>query len=86
MIGLGTQSRWLLATVWLAAGCAGLFRSEAPFPAYSPTLPHYSLALTLGPRMEWAFKPLLVDLNGDGPSRSRRDGPARKELAPHLAG
>jgi len=66
MIGPGTQSRWLLATVWLAAGCAGLFRSEAPLPGYSPTLPRYSLALTLGPRMEWRFQPLLVDLNGDG--------------------
>jgi len=41
------------------AGCASISRS-------APTLPTYSLALTLGDGKEWRFQPLLVDLNGDG--------------------
>jgi len=41
------------------AGCATVPRS-------TPTLPSYSLALTLGAGKEWRFHPLLVDLNGDG--------------------
>ncbi len=59
MFGLGRGSRRVLTTVWLVAGCAGLFRS-------APRLRGYSLALTLGPGREWRFRPLLVDLNGDG--------------------
>ena len=40
-------------------GCARAFRTTAP-------LPRYVQALTLGPGMEWRFRPLVVDLNGDG--------------------
>src|SRR2546426_8640052 len=59
MLGFGRRSRWLPATLWVVAGCATVPRS-------APTLPSYSLALTLGPGKEWRFEPLLVDLNGDG--------------------
>src|SRR2546428_1108833 len=59
MLGLGRRSRWYLTTGWVVAGCATVPRS-------APTLPSYSLALTLGLGKEWRFEPLLVDLNGDG--------------------
>src|SRR5437879_2974094 len=59
MLGLGRRSRWYLTTGWVVAGCATVPRS-------APTLPSYSLALTLGPGKEWRFQPLLVDPNGDG--------------------
>jgi len=59
MLGLGRRSCWFPAIVWVVAGCATVPRS-------APTLPSYSLALTLGPGKEWRFHPLLVDLNRDG--------------------
>ena len=59
MPGFGSRSRWFPATLWVVAGCATVSRS-------APTLPTYSLALTLGEGKEWRFQPLLVDLNGDG--------------------
>src|SRR5437667_1018572 len=59
MLGLGRRSCWFPAIVWVVAGCATVPRS-------APTLPSYSLALTLGAGKEWRFQPLLVDLNGDG--------------------
>jgi len=59
MPSFGRGSRWLSATVCVVAGCATVSRS-------APTLPTYSLALTLGEGKEWRFQPLLVDLNGDG--------------------
>jgi hypothetical protein len=58
MFRFGRGSRWFLATMWLVAGCAGL-------PRFAPSLPSYSLALTLGPGREWRFQPLVLDLNGD---------------------
>lgn len=66
MVGRGSKSRWLIVTACLAAGCASLFRPEAPLPRFSAPLPRYSLTRTLGPKIEWRFQPLLVDLNGDG--------------------
>src|SRR2546426_5384530 len=60
MLGFGRRSCWYLTPLWIVAGCATVPRSE-------PTLPSYSLALTVGPGQEWRFRPLLVDLNGDGP-------------------
>src|SRR2546422_583579 len=59
MLGLGRRSRWYITTGWVVAGCATVPRS-------APTLPSYSLALTLEPGKEWRFQPLIVDLNGDG--------------------
>jgi hypothetical protein len=59
MIGFGRTSRLFLTTASLVAGCATVPRS-------APTLPGYSLTLTLGPGKEWRFQPLLVDLNRDG--------------------
>ena len=59
MFSVGRRSRWFPATVWVVACCATVPRS-------APTLPSYSLALTLGQGKEWRFQPLLVDLNGDG--------------------
>ena len=59
MLRFGRGLRWFPATVWVVAGCATVPRS-------TPTLPSYSLALTLGAGKEWRFQPLLVDLNGDG--------------------
>src|SRR5439155_14752449 len=59
MPSFGRGSRWLPATVWVVAGCATVSRS-------APTLPTYSLVLTLGEGKEWRFQPLLVDINGDG--------------------
>src|SRR3989442_11255554 len=59
MFGFGGRSRWILTTVWLVAGCAGLGGS-------GPPLPSYSLTLTLGPGTEWRFQPLVLDLNRDG--------------------
>jgi hypothetical protein len=53
------RSRWFPRIVLVVAGCATVPRS-------APTLPSYSLALTLGEGKEWRFQPLLVDLNGDG--------------------
>jgi FG-GAP-like repeat len=55
----GRRSCWLLAAVWLVAGCTGFF-SSAPPP------PRYAKALTLGPGVEWRFEPLIIDLNRDG--------------------
>jgi len=63
---------WLLTTAWLVAGCA------APF-SYTPTLPRYISAFTLGPDTEWRFKPLVIDVNGDG----QLDTVATARLADH---
>jgi hypothetical protein len=35
-------------------------------PVVVPSLPRYTLALTLGSDMEWRFAPLVMDVNGDG--------------------
>jgi hypothetical protein len=59
MSGVGRRSRWLLTTVWFGAVCTGLFASI-------PSLPLYTRGLTLGPRAEWRFSPLIIDVNGDG--------------------
>src|SRR5207253_7270517 len=58
---VGSTRGWLgfLTVVGLVAGCAGLFRS-------APLLPTYAKVLTLGPRIEWRFNPLALDLNRDG--------------------
>ena len=47
------------AATGAALGCARAFRTTAP-------LPRYEKAATLEPGMEWRFRPLVVDLNGDG--------------------
>src|SRR2546425_1243834 len=73
MSGLGKRSLRLLAAGLLAAGCAAAIRAAPPpispsapaLPASTPPLPRYVEALTLGPRTEWRFHPLVVDLNGD---------------------
>jgi len=73
MSGLGKGSLRLLAAGLLAAGCAAAIRAAPPpisssapaLPASTPPLPRYVEALTLGPRTEWRFHPLVVDLNGD---------------------
>jgi hypothetical protein len=49
----------LLTVVGLVVGCATLNRS-------APSLPSYVKVLTLGQGKEWRFRPLVVDLNGDG--------------------
>src|SRR2546423_4012355 len=59
MLVFGRSSYWFPAAVLVVAGCASVPRS-------APTLPSYSLALTLGAGKEWRFQPLLIDLNGDG--------------------
>src|SRR6266446_9267634 len=59
MFSVGRRSRWFPATVWVVACCATVPRS-------APTLPSYSLSLTLGQGKEWRVQPLLVDLNRDG--------------------
>ncbi len=58
---VGVRKRWsvAVAAVGLVAGRAGLLQ-------FTPSLPTYSKALTLGPGMEWRFQPLVVDLNQDG--------------------
>ena len=58
---VGSTRGWLgfLTVVGLVAGCAGLFQS-------APLLPTYAKVLTLGPRIEWRFNPLALDLNRDG--------------------
>src|SRR2546422_947704 len=71
MFGFGRGPRWFHITVWLVAGCnlvqsAPPVPTSAPLPPHAPTLPGYSLALTLAPGMEWRFHPLVVDVNGDG--------------------
>jgi VCBS repeat protein len=66
MIGFRRRLRWFLAAGWLLAACAVRPRSAPPVPPPSPSLPRYSLALTLGAGKEWRFEPLVVDLNGDG--------------------
>jgi len=73
MSGLGKGSLRLLAAGLLAAGCAAAIRAAPPpisssapaLPASTPPLPRYVEALTVGPRTEWRFHPLVVDLNGD---------------------
>ena len=57
----GSVRRWLglLTAAGLVAGSAGLL-------GLAPSLPDYVKALTLGPRTEWRFNPLVVDLNRDG--------------------
>jgi len=60
MFEFGRGSRWVPATMWLFAGCAGVFQSAPPRPTYTNVL-------TLEPGKEWRFQPLLIDLNGDGP-------------------
>ena len=54
----GSKGRWsgVLAAAWLLAGCA----------SSTVLIPTYSKVLTLGTGTEWRFKPLVVDLNGDG--------------------
>lgn len=48
-----------LTVVGLVVGYAALIRS-------APSLPSYVKVLTLGQGKEWRFRPLVVDLNGDG--------------------
>src|SRR5437016_7224127 len=59
MLRFGRGLGWFPATICVVAG-------RATVPRSAPTLPNYSLALTLGAGKEWRFQPLLVDLNGDG--------------------
>jgi hypothetical protein len=59
MVGSGRGWLGFLTAAALLAGSAGLVR-------VSPPPPGYVKALTLGPRMEWRFHPLVLDLNGDG--------------------
>jgi FG-GAP-like repeat len=47
-------------------GCSGLAQSAPPLHKSAPTLPKYVKALTLEPRREWRFNPLLIDINKDG--------------------
>src|SRR5262245_22907994 len=63
------RSLWLLATVWILAGCS---RGVSPVGVSPPnvssasSLPPYTRALTLGPGVEWRFNPLVIDVNGGG--------------------
>jgi len=50
---------FLIATLSLMAGWSGL-------PLSATTLPRYVKALTMGAGTEWRFRPLVLDLNGDG--------------------
>src|SRR5687767_7247911 len=58
MSGLGRTLPCLLAIPSLVAG------GPRPRPAAAP-LPSYQKALMVGPRAEWRFHPLVVDLNKD---------------------
>jgi VCBS repeat protein len=64
----GSKGRWfgVLTAAWIVAGCAAHARSAPLLPRSAPSLPHYVLALTLGPGKEWRFESLVVDLNRDG--------------------
>src|SRR2546427_3161373 len=58
MFGSRRRRLGFLTAAGLWASCAGLFPS-------APRLPTYAKVLTLGPRTEWRFNPLALDLNRD---------------------
>jgi FG-GAP-like repeat len=59
MFGFGRRPLCSLIIMWLVIGCAG-------YSSFTPRLPVFTRALTLGPDTEWRFNPLIIDIDGDG--------------------
>jgi hypothetical protein len=59
VFGRGRKALRFLTAAGLVTGCAALIRP-------GPSLPNYVKVLTLGSGKEWRFRPLVVDINGDG--------------------
>jgi hypothetical protein len=60
------KKKWEFLIAVGLISCSGLAQSAPPLHKSAPALPKYVKALTLEPRREWRFSPLLIDINKDG--------------------